>query len=435
MNNFQTILVAIFLAFFVFGVLVFSGLIDIGKQSGPDSLSGKIVIWGTFPSTMLTDVIDVVDNKDLTINYVKKEEASYQQDLIEAFANGVGPDLYIITPDMIKKNYNFMYKTPYASYPDKTFRDSFIDGADIYLDKEGILAFPALVDPLVMYYNKDMLSNEGLVSPPKTWDELFVLNNSLTKRESVGSGVLTASMIALGQYSNVNNAKDIISALLLQNNNTIVMRNEDGTYSSVLNSNPTKTTVSPLEAVLEFYTSFSTPSDTSYSWNRSLPGSFDMFTGGKLAFYIGYASELFKIESTNSNLSFNVTQLPQVKNTAIKRTFGEIYAVAVNNKSTNLGAAIGVSRLLSSGDGAKEFSVATSLPPASRLLLSDRPTDDSYLFTFFNSALITRSWLDPDKSKSAEIFESLLENILSNKLSVSAAINKAHSQLDLLLKK
>ena len=76
-----------------------------------------------------------------------------------------------------------------------------------------------------------------------------------------------------------------------------------------------------------------------------------------------------------------------------------------------------------------------SLPPVSRALLSDKPTDNPYLFTFFNGALISKSWPDPDKIKSDSIFKELIENILSNNLSVSAAISKAQGQFVLLLTK
>jgi ABC-type glycerol-3-phosphate transport system substrate-binding protein len=244
-------------------------------------------------------------------------------------------------------------------------------------------------------------------------------------------------MIALGQYSNVDNAKDILATLLLQNGNPIVARGNDPTsisFVSMLNSNPSNLSISPIEAVIKFFIEFSNPANTAYSWNRSLPSSLDMFTGGKLAFYIGKASELFNIQSINPNLSFDVTGIPQIKDSTAKRTYGEIYAIAINKKSSNPAGAFGVAGMLSLGDNAKNFSVAVSLPPASRALLSTKPADP-YLFTFFNSALISRSWLDPDKVKSDSIFKEMIENILSNNLSVGEAISKAQDQLDLLLKK
>jgi multiple sugar transport system substrate-binding protein len=437
MNNFQTILIAIFLAFFVFAVLIFSNVIKLpGATNKTTGFQGKVVIWGTFPSTEVNKVMDDIrsNNTNLVLSYVSKDTSTYQQDLIEAFANDKGPDLFIMTPDMIKKNSNFLYKIPYASYAQKTFSDSFIDGADIYLDTDGVLGFPIVVDPIVLYFNKDILSNNSIVSPPKTWDELFNLNSILTKKDN--SGTISESMIALGQYGNINNAKDILATLLIQNNNPIVKKSDTG-FVSTLNANPQGLSVSPIEAVMTFFTQFSNPSNTAYSWNGSLPTSVDMFTGSKLAFYLGRASELFNIESVNPNLSFDVTQIPQIKNSTNKRTYGEIYAIAINKKSTNTTNAIGLAQSLSLGDNAKNFATSVSLPSASRALLADKPTGvgSNFLSTFFSSALISRSWADPDKTKTDSIFKEMMENILSNRTSTSEAINKAEGQLEILIKK
>ena len=219
MNNFQTILIAVFLAFFVFAVLVFSGAINMpnifgNKDTG--TASGNVVVWGTFPNTVFETSIDNISsaNKDLNLSYSQKNISTYQQDLVEAFANGTGPDLFIITPDMIKKNTNFISKMPYTNYPRKAFTDLFIDGASIYLDSDGIIGYPLMVDPVVLYYNKDILSNKGIIYPPQTWDELFTMNSSLTERDN--SGTISQSMIALGQYDNINNVKDILATLFIK---------------------------------------------------------------------------------------------------------------------------------------------------------------------------------------------------------------------------
>ena len=257
MSNFQTILVAIFLAFFVFAVLIFSGLINIGGSSTkPTTPVGKVSIWGTFSNTPeLSKVFEETNsaNKDLTITYSKKSESTYNQSLIEAFAEGKGPDLFIITPDMVQKFSNFTYKVPYTSYAEKTFRDAFIDGAAVYLSSEGVIGFPLVVDPMVLYYNKDLLPNEGIVSPPTYWDELFGLSGKLTKKRD--DGTILQSMIALGRYDNVSHAKDILATLLLQNGNPII--SSDGTrYTPVLNANPRALPVSPIEQVLNFFIEF-----------------------------------------------------------------------------------------------------------------------------------------------------------------------------------
>ena len=294
------------------------------------------------------------------------------------------------------------------------------------------MGLPLVVDPIVMYYNKDILSNEGMVNPPVTWDELFTLNQTLTKKENTGT--INQSMIALGGYKNINNAKDILATLLIQNKNQIIERGVELDFVSVLDSNPEILKISPIYAVLQFFMEFSNPSKMAYSWNSSLPNSLDMFTGGKLALYLGRASELFNIELINPNLSFDITQVPQIKDSTAKRTFGDIYAIVINKKSQNATSAFGVANLLSSGDYANDLSIATSLPPVSRTLLSNKPKD-SYLFTFFNSAIFSRSWLDPNKTESNLIFKELVENILSNTLSMDQSITKAQSQFEGLVKK
>ena len=435
MTNFQTILIAVFLAFFVFAVLIFSGLIKIGGLSGNSAVpQGKIVIWGTFPEGELAKVFEdaTAVSKDLLINYVRKPEATYEQTLLEAFASGTGPDLFILSADMIARNEGFIYKLPFANYPEKTFRDSFIDGADIFLAPDGVIGFPIVVDPMVLYYNRDLLSNEGLSQPPLYWNELFALNTRLTTENPDGS--ISRSMVGLGLFDNINHAKDILATLFIQNGNGIMSRAPTGGYMPVFNeagvSSGGKTAT---EAVLDFYTDFANPSTEAYSWNRVLPNTLDMFTSGRLAFYFGRASELFKIQSMNPNLSFDVTSILQTKGAPNKRTFGAIYAIAVNKRSPNATAGFGVAGLLTAGDNAKNFATALSLPPASRALLSQRPTDNPYIFTFFDSAVFTRSWLDPNTKATDTIFSGLIQNIVSNRYQTNDAINKAHGELGLLV--
>ena len=86
-----------------------------------------------------------------------------------------------------------------------------------------------------------------------------------------------------------------------------------------------------------------------------------------------------------------------------------------------------IAGLLTTGDNASNFAKAVSLPPVSRTLLAVKPTDP-YLSTFYNSAIISKSWIDPSSVDSDAIFGELIQNILSNKLSVGDSINKAQSQ-------
>lgn len=445
MNNFQTILLAILASVFIFAVLIFADVIKIGKDKEV-SVQGRVLVWGTQSEAAIRVIKDKIENSNdgLVVNYVRKSTENYQQELIEAFANGSGPDLFIIDPGMMKRNANFIYKIPYTAYPQKAFKDSFIDGAQIYLDEEGIVGLPLYVDPLVVYYNKDILTNARIPYLPKTWDQLFEMNETLTKRDNFGK--IDQSMIALGQFSNINNAKDILATLLIQNDVNIVEKSINRTsggssqgssiisYKSLLQSNPKNYRISPAESVLQFFLEFSNASKSAYSWNKSLGNSLDVFVGGKLAFYIGRASELFQIEKMNPNLSFDVMKILQSKGSSVEKTFGEIYAVVINKKSQNLQTAFTVLNLMTSPDNAKDLSTVLSLPPVIKSLIAQKPVNNSYLHTFFDSALISRTWIDADKNQTNSIFQSMIESSLSNSLSPSQAINKANDQLTLLLK-
>lgn len=438
MSNFQTILVAVFLSFFVFAVLIFSGILPIGSSSDKENLQGKVLIWGTLPEDSISEYIQNVSasNENLIIKYVKKSKDTYNSDLIEAFASGDGPDSFFITPDMVLKYKDFIYPISYKNYPEKVYKDTYIDGADIFLVKDGILGLPLVSDPLVLYYNKDILSNSGISMPPKYWKDFFDpklrLNEILTKKTD--DGTITQSMIALGSFDNVTNAKDIISLLLFGSGNKIVDFNKEDDRSVVVVNDKNSFTNSPLEQSLTFFNEFSNPQSEAYSWNRSLPSSRDMFMKGKLVFYLGYASELFNIRKINPNLNFDVTEVPQTENTNIRRTVGPIYALATSKKSKNLPASMGVSSMFSTPENTKELSVLLSIPPANKNLLSENPTDP-YIYTFYKASVFLHSWRDPNTKATDVLFKELVQNFISNKLNSSDSVTRFETQLSLLINK
>lgn len=431
-SNFQTIILAICLAFFVFAVLIFAGLLPIGKTGSQAKLKGTIAIWGTVPSIDFAKIVEDVNtnNPDLVLKYTEKTPANYSNDLLQAFASGTAPDLFMLPDNLILKEQQFITPIPYTSYPEKSFRDTFIDGAEVYLGNDGVIALPVTVDPLVLYYNKDLLSNNGISNPPKTWDELFTLNDKFTISSS--DGTINQSMIALGTYENINNAKDILALFLIQNGNPIVTKDNNklvSVFGEQLGQNK-----SPAESVLEFYSNFSNQSSTVYSWNRGLIKSKDMFTAGKLAFYIGRGSELFNIQSTNPNLSFDVTTILQTNGTNTRRTFASMNAIAISKTSTNPTLAMSTAMLFTDPEISKNIAIRLSLPPARRDLLAEIPRDP-YLTIFYNSAIYGRTWLDPDSNATDTIFRDMVQNILSNKFDIGESVNRAQAQMTLLLRK
>ena len=431
-GNFQIIILIIFIVAAVFGVMVFSGAIKIGSDKGTAS-QGTVVLWGTVKTQLISTAIEEFNraNPTVLLKYVQKSKDTFDQDLLEALASGTGPDIFFL-PDNLAFHYkNKIFPIPYQSFPVSSFKNIFAEAGEVFLTANGALAFPMTIDPMVMYYNRSMLDANSIVYPPVYWDDFHDLVPLLTKKDD--SKKIIKSAVAMGQFSNINNAKDIISTFFMQMGNSIITQNNNGVFSSVLGEN-TGSNLTDLGPVLSFYTDFANPLKSVYSWNKSFPNSRDVFSADNSAFYFGYANELQLIVNKNPNLNFSVASMPQIKNASFKLTSARVTGVAVLASSKNLNTAFSVASLMATTDFAPKFSNALSIPPARRDLLATKPTD-AYFPTFFSSALYGRSWLDPSPEDTDNIFEGMIDKVLSNNMSASDAVKDADAKLRLLLAK
>lgn len=428
-GNFQLITIIVFIVLAVFGLLVFSGAIPIGNNDTPGGL-GTVVLWGTVKATVMAPLLEKFNNANQTfvVKYVQKSESDFDQELLEALASGTGPDMFFL-PDNLAFHYaNKIFTIPYASYPLASFKNNFAGAGEVFLTAKGILAFPLSIDPLVMYYNRSILDANSVIYPPAFWDEMTALVPSLTKKDD--SNKITKSAVALGHFSNITHAKDILSALFMQAGNGIVSE-KDGIFNSSLNvSNPKYN----LASTLKFYTDFADPNKIVYSWNKSFPSSRDTFSAENLAFYFGYASELSSLISRNPNQNFFVAHFPQIRNSNLKLTKARVSGLALLSASKNFNTAFTAAQLLATGDFALELALAQGVAPARRDLLKVKQTD-SYYPIFYDSALFSRSWLDPSSKDTDDIFRRMIDGVLSSNMTPADAIADASSKLGLLLLK
>ena len=429
--NFQLIILIFFIVCAVFGILVFSGAIPIGKsnQNGPTT---TIVLWGTFPSDEIAQPLQTFNgaNTAFTVKYVQKSADTFDQDLLEALASGTGPDLFFL-PDSLAYHYaNKIFTIPYSSYPLANFQNNFADAGQVFLTNQGMLAFPISIDPLMMYYNRSTLDANDIVYPPATWDDLSAMVPTLTVKDS--SNNILKSTVALGGFSNINNAKDILATLFMQAGNPIIQntnQNTNGAYVSALSSQGGNSNTT---SMLSFYTNFSDPTNALYSWNASFPNSTDDFSSGNLAFYFGFASELQSLIKQNPNQDFFVAPVPQIKNSNTKVTDAHVTGIAILSSSKNFTTAFTVASEMATGSFASDFANATGTAPARRDLLAVKPTD-AYSPYFYSSALFARSWLDPSPTDTDTIFSGMVNNVLSGDMSAMDSVKDADAKMNLLL--
>ena len=101
MSSFKAIILAIFIVAAVVGVLMFSGIINIGGSSSTSTtMKGSVAVWGTVPYSGMSAFLQEYNlrNQDINVSYQEKDEATFASELIEAIASGQAPDL-ILLPD------------------------------------------------------------------------------------------------------------------------------------------------------------------------------------------------------------------------------------------------------------------------------------------------------------------------------------------------
>jgi ABC-type glycerol-3-phosphate transport system substrate-binding protein len=429
MSKFKIGLLAVFSIFILVGVIVFA----LSRSDGKNILTGNALIWGTVDEEIVSNFLNSFkfdEKSNITATYVRKDQDTFDIELAEAIADGVGPDILLLSSDMLFKQKNKIFKIPYTNYTERVYKDTFVEQSEIFLDSDGILALPFMLDPLVMYWNRDIFRRYSLIEPPKFWDEFLTLAPKMAVKDT--SGNITETAVSFGEWRNVSNAKSIISALLLQSGINVVDNFKNITLSNQIKVNNQPTT--PAFSVLNFYTQFANPTNDTYSWNRSLPKSTDYFISQNLATYIGFSSELSNIRAKNPNLNFDVTTIPQPRQNKVKITFAKIYGLSILKQSKNIPASFAVLNSMTANKQIADLEKFTNLPPIRKDLLSNIPSD-SYKSVFYKSAIFAKGWMDIDRKKTDDIFKEAIESVTSGRNSVTEALSQAFESLSSLYNK
>ncbi len=427
MTKFQIILTGIFGFFIVIGIVIFSAY----RGSGEEAVN--LTIWGTMSSQSFDTVVKSVglhQNKQFNIIYVEKSEQNFDTDFIEALASGVGPDIVMLGNDRILKHYNKIFPIPYSVFTERQFKDSFIEGSEIYMSPSGTLALPFSADPLVMYWNRNIFRDVRITEPPKYWDEFYSLATTISKKD--GALNIQRSAVSFGEFGNIANAKKIILNLAMQAGSPLT--SWEGNSAQILFAGSFGKPVSPAEAAVNFYTEFGNPAKASYSWNRSLPNSTNYFLGGDLALYFGFASEASVLQLKNPNLNFDVALVPVSREGGQDISYADFSGLAITKASLNKNAAFSLISILTNKESSKSFSEALKLPSPRRDLLSVRAST-AHGSIFNESVIRSKSWLDPDPVSSDAAFRTMIESITSGRVRTGDAITRVQRELMNILQK
>ncbi len=439
MSKLQIILIAVFSIVALIAVLMFAGLIPGFKGGGGQITGAAVTMWGIFPQQQMTQLVQTLNenNKALfQLSYKEQKLVDYRDTLLNAMASGNGPDIWMMTQDIIISDKSKVYLIPFQSINERDFKDTFIDEGELFFNYQkdvsnnttkSIIGLPLAIDPIVLFWNKDIFSSNGVSQPPKTWDEFMTDVQTFTQKDEAGN-IITAGT-AMGKFSNIKNAKYILSMLILQGGNEII---EPDTMDVVLGEKGNNL-IDPAESALRFFNEFSNPNKISYTWNEALPSSETMFSNGSLAMYFGFASEMDTIKQKNPHLNFDITEVPQIKDSKNKTTFGKIYGLVISKSSKNLQASFSAIAAMANADFERQFSNAFNLGPARRDILAEKATSP-FLSVVYKSSIMSKAWLEPDPAQVSAIFKNMVESTASGRTNFSDAISNAKRQIEQLLR-
>lgn len=376
---------------------------------------------------------------NVSFEYRELRYDEYEDELIRALAEGEGPDIFSLhntwmgkyesliepLPDSLTIPYSeirgtIKKETVYtvqeeptlsqralkSEYVDVVVNDvlrSFQETQDTQ-PEDRIFGLPLGMDSLALYYNRDLLNAAGIPEPPTTWTEFQDQVTDLTQVSS--SDAIVQAGAAMGTSRNVERAFDILSVLMMQNGTQMTNSRGQATFAEETDSG-----FLGADAV-RFYTDFANPLKAVYSWNESLPDSFDAFTSGNTAFFFGYSYHYDLIETANAKLNVAVAALPQIDGGKVVN-YANYWVETVSKSTEHLDWAWDFVQFAAQEEQVTAYLTSAKKPAALRSLINTQ-LEDEVLSVFAGQTLTADSWYDgADAAVAEEAFLNLIDAFLA----------------------
>ncbi|MBI2062696.1 MAG: extracellular solute-binding protein [Candidatus Yanofskybacteria bacterium] len=418
-------------------VIILLTFLVIGSLGGGGQQQVTLQFWGVFDtSSFYSDAIGDFqkNNPGIKVVYRQFNFEDYEKQLIDSFAAGTGPDIWLIHNTWLPKHYDKIQplpqqtlkgeKTPLFTFKD--FQDQFVDTTVEDLTSAGqIYALPIYVDTLALYYNKDLLNSAGIVAPPSTWEEFNDVVKKLTVFDNRNN--ITRAGAAIGTAENVNRSTDILALLMLQSGVKMTnVENTSATFSKSVEG------LNVGETALKYYTDFARQSSEVYTWNDSQHYSIDAFVEGNTAMMFNYSHHIKTMRDKSARFNFAVAAAPQISNTPVAVNFANYWAPTVSKQSKNSISAWKFLTYLSSARGSTFYVNAANRPSARRDLIEQQRTDPD-LGVFAVQGLSARSWYQIDNSAIETIFAAMIDDVNFGRASPRDAIQSAENKTSVLM--
>jgi len=447
--------------FLIASTLLLSGC---GCAPAATPVVDSITIWGTWDDLdvyqkFISDYKRTHGNvKNITYRKFPCNETEcqdYMREVVQGLAAGNGPDIFQVNNTWVPSQKDKLLsldevndKLDKAGQPKiMTLRDygeTFVPVAMkdlVSKDSDGvqrIYGVPLWIDNLAVYYNRDIFNMAGLAPPPKnwTWQQLTPQGASFesyaSKMTSIDQyGNIKRAGAAVGYGTNVDRAPDILSVLMMQMGSPIVDENWQAVFTNRIASSD-GSYFSPGEAALAFYTNFSNRSQVSYTWNKEMWNSVDLFIANQVGMMINYSHRIQTIQQKAPNLNVGIAPLPQIRADAKPVNFASYWGMAVSKQAAGSDQKAiecwNFLKYLSDKDQSEAYADQTHRV-SPRLDLIDKYKQDPWLGVFADQAMSSSSFPEVNNARVATIFQNAINSVRDKGVTPGNAITTASQQV------
>lgn len=425
--------------------LILAGLILLGQGcfsgGGGTQVNDNVTLryWRVFDGEdTMRPVINAYRARQPNVNieYRRLRFDEYEDELIRAFAEGRGPDIFTIHNTEVNNYRSLIQPMPAQvtvtareqrnrfnqnvvivprtrptislrqyknDYLDQVIRDTVIPVQTPTGQQEAIIGIPFSVDTMVMYYNRDLLNAAGIPRPAENWSEFQEQVAQLTEFDSAGA--ITQAGAAIGTADNIERSVDLLSLIMMQAD--VQMINERGQVAISEARVVDGQRQSPALNAINFYTDFASPFRQVYTWNDDQPNSLQAFINGQVAYFFGYSYHNAIIRSSAPRLNYNVAKMPQLSG-ARQVNYANYWIEVVSANTQNANWAWDFLIFAQSPDQVTSF-LNTARKPTARKDLISRQIDDEFLGVFAEQLLTSRSWY---QGRNTSAMEEAMRNLI-----------------------
>ena len=424
----QVIILGILGLVILIGALMFLGILPGLRSKTPEALSGKLTIWGPIDTPdIFRDSLFAAYQQlrpGVEISYRQMDEATYEEDIIDALAAGTGPDIFLVKNTWLPKHFEKLYPLTSSQLPIENIRTLYPSVIEQDLTaNENVYGLPLSIDTLALYYNKQMFDNAGVAEPPRTWEQFVNLIPRLRSLDKTGKITLAAAAIG-GSIKTIPTAGDLVSLLLLQDN---VKMTDDSFTAATFSRDGEK----PFRS----YIGYANSANPNYTWNDNFSPALDAFSQEEVAMIFDYADKQKLLKAKSPFLNFAIAPMLQKADTKTAVNYAQYWALGVSTKSQNIALAWDFVLAASTNPTINESYLRTSgRSPALRSLIN-KNINDPIIGIFSRQALTTKSWRQIDASFISTTFSQMIESVITGKSPADRALKTAEEAISALMRR